>query len=80
MEKYIKVIWEWKSIFAIYSLFLIAVIFSIIDYGTSQNLYISLLMKSLIIFTYIFIGFVLNLISLEKIKKLIALSVKNNNL
>jgi O-antigen/teichoic acid export membrane protein len=79
-QKYIKVIWEWKSVFAIYSFFLIAVIFSIIDYGTSQNLYISLLIKSLIIFSYIFIGFVLNLVSLEKIKKLIVLSAKSNNL
>jgi O-antigen/teichoic acid export membrane protein len=38
-QKYVKIIWLWKIVLLIYAIFLIAVMFSIIDYHFSLPLY-----------------------------------------
>jgi O-antigen/teichoic acid export membrane protein len=40
-QKYVKIIWLWKIVLLIYAIFLIAVMFSIIDYHFSLPLYAS---------------------------------------
>ncbi|VVM27247.1 hypothetical protein BSPWISOXPB_3111 [uncultured Gammaproteobacteria bacterium] len=54
---------------------LIAVMFSIIDYHFSLSLYTSLLLKSLLVFSYIVVGYITNLMSIKKIKELIFVKV-----
>jgi O-antigen/teichoic acid export membrane protein len=67
-QKHAKITWQWKSIFTIYSLFLAVTAFTMIGYSFSMDLYKILMMKFLIVFFYIIIGFMLKIISTKKIK------------
>jgi hypothetical protein len=49
-QKYVKIVWQWKIVLLIYAIFLIAVMFSIIDYHFSLPLHTSLLLKFLLTF------------------------------
>jgi O-antigen/teichoic acid export membrane protein len=59
-QKYVKIAWQWKIVLLIYAILLIAVMFSIIDYHFSLSLYTSLLLKSLLVFSYIVVGYITN--------------------
>ncbi|VVM22129.1 hypothetical protein BSPWISOXPB_6727 [uncultured Gammaproteobacteria bacterium] len=74
-QKYVKIAWQWKIVLLIYAILLIAVMFSIIDYHFSLSLYTSLLLKSLLVFSYIVVGYITNLMSIKKIKELIFVKV-----
>lgn len=76
-QKYTKIVWQWRVIFKMYGLFLVAVIFSIIDYDFLIHLHTSLIIKLLIIFLYIMIGKLLGFFSLSKIRKLIFIKKRN---
>jgi hypothetical protein len=52
-QRYVKITWEWKPILVIYSMFLIAVVLSLIDYSFPMYLYMFLLLKFMCILTYI---------------------------
>jgi len=67
-QKYAKITWQWKSIFVIYSFFLAVTAFTMVDYSFSIDLYKILMMKFLIVFFYIIIGFMLKIISTKKLK------------
>ena len=69
-QKHAKITWQWKSIFVIYSLFLAVTAFTMVDYSFSIGLYKILMMKFLIVFLYIIVGFMLKIISTKKIKNI----------
>jgi O-antigen/teichoic acid export membrane protein len=71
-QKYAKIAWQWKPIFIIYSLFLIAIALSLIEYSFPMYFYAFLLLKFILILFYIFVGYRLDIISIRKIKKLIS--------
>ncbi len=75
-QRYVKITWKWKPIFTIYGLFLMAALFSLIDYGSPMHLYISLMLKITFIFIYIVIGHVSNLMSIRKIRELLFIKDK----
>ena len=70
-QKYTKIAWQWRVVFTMYGLFLVAVIFSIIDYDFLIHSHVSLIIKLLIILLYIIIGKFLGFFSLSEIRKLI---------
>jgi O-antigen/teichoic acid export membrane protein len=74
-QRYVKITWKWKPIFTIYGLFLMAALFSLIDYGSPMHLYISLMLKITFIFIYIVIGHVSDVVSISKIKELFSIRV-----
>jgi O-antigen/teichoic acid export membrane protein len=70
-QRYARISWQWKSVFSIYGIFLVATTFSIIDYNIPMHLGISLIIKLSIIFSYIVLGRMLSLVSLSEIRKFI---------
>ena len=75
-QRYVKITWEWGPVFVIYSVFLIAVALSLVDYSFPMYLYVFLLLKFMCILTYIIIGYVSDLLSISKIKNLFPLKYK----
>jgi len=70
-RKYVTIKWQWKSIFVISIIFLCAVTLSMFDYVLQFPLYASLLLKFLTITFYFSIGFTLDIVSKEEIRKLL---------
>ena len=70
-HKYVKIAWQWRVVFTIFGLYLVAVVFSLVDYNFSIHSQVSLLIRLLIIFIYIVIGRMLGFLSLSEIRKLI---------
>jgi len=75
-QRHVRILWQWKPVFSIYGIFLVATIFSIIDYSFPLNLQVSLMIKVLIIFIYIKSAHILSFFSLSEIKKLIYIKNK----
>jgi O-antigen/teichoic acid export membrane protein len=75
-QRYVKITWEWKPILVIYSMFLIAVVLSLVDYSFPMYLYIFLLLKFMCILIYIITGYVSNLMSIRKIRELLFIKDK----
>ncbi len=71
-QRYVKITWKWSSIVAIYGLFLMAVIFSIVDYNSTMQLYISLISKFIVILAYVIVGYMADIISIRKIMELLS--------
>ena len=70
-QKYAEIQWFWRSIFTIYGLFVLVALFSILDYGATVNYTLSLLLKSTLLLAYVLVGYRLNLVSIDKLKKLL---------
>ena len=75
-QRHVRILWQWKPVFSIYGIFLVATIFSIIDYSFPLNLEVSLMIKVLIILIYIKLGHILSFFSLSEIKRLIYIKNK----
>ena len=75
-QRYVKITWEWKPILVIYSMFLIAVALSLVDYSFPMYLHVFLLLKFMCILIYIITGYVSNLMSIRKIRELLFIKDK----
>jgi len=75
-QRYVKITWKWVPILSIYGLYLIAVIFSLVDFNHTINLYVSLILKFILILVYIIIGYMADFISIGKIRELLFIKDK----
>jgi len=64
-RKYVRIDWDWKKVFIIFSIFLLAVTLSIVDYEMISSFYV---LKLLVVFIYIVIGARLSILSFKKNK------------
>jgi len=76
-QKYVAISWSWRPIFTIYGFFVLATFLAMIDYAFIQHFHISLLIKSFLILLYAFIGYKLNIISVDVIKDVIKGGIAN---
>lgn len=70
-QKYTKITWKWKSIFVIYSLFLIGIALDLFVYHIAKYVYTAVTLKILVVIIYIFCGYRLKIISNHKLRMLI---------
>ena len=69
-QKYIRIFWHWRLFFTLYAVFLLGVVWALIDYNYLTNLshIVVIFSKLLIIFLYIFLGFRLTIVDRNSIK------------
>jgi len=73
-QKYTRIFWHWKLFFALYSVFLLGVIWSLIDYNNliSINFMTVIIIKFLLVSLYIFLGFKLSIVNKSVVKSLLS--------
>jgi len=78
-QKYARILWHWRLFFIIYSVFLLSVIWTLIDYhGVINMSYITIfLVKLFLVGFYIFLGFKLTIIDMVSIKSTIFSLMRN---
>ena len=71
-QKYVKIIWKWHIIWSVYAVFILGIVFALVDYSKVViiNNYVSIILKSLIIFIYIVLGFKLNILTRARMQKI----------
>ena len=72
-QKYIKILWNLRVVFATYGFFLMAVVFSMISYDLFMSYHLSLFIKLVLVFVYLLFGLLSKSIFTEEIKSIIVL-------
>ena len=71
-QRYVKIIWQWRTIWLIYSVLIFGVVFTLIDYSevTKISSYMSIIVKFIFIFIYIALGFKVNILTKARMQGL----------
>lgn len=71
-QRYAKIIWQWRQIWMIYAVFVFGVVFTLIDYSQviEVSIYMSLIMKLIIIYIFSYLGFKLNILTKARAQEL----------
>ncbi len=81
-KRYAKITWQWRSIWSLYSVFILGIIWTLIDYNNfiDSNYIIAIIIKLFFIAVYILLGFKLNIINkkmLQDIYKVLTQAIRN---
>jgi O-antigen/teichoic acid export membrane protein len=68
-QKYAKIIWQWSAFWSIYAVFFLAAVFAFIEVQyLSIEYYWTIIIKLLLIASYILLGFIMEIITVEKVR------------
>ena len=70
-QKYVKIVWQWRTFWSIYAVFSLAVAFAFIESQyLNMSYYWAIIIKLLLIMLYFTLGFKLQVVTVEKVKRI----------